>query len=132
MKVKKILIIDDNDNFRAMLEDYLKMHNLGVEIFQASTGEMGITKAACIRPEIVLMDISLPSINGIDTTKQILLDYPDCQVIILTMFEVEVFRKAADQINAVDFIGKSEVFDRLLPSIKKCLAKNGNGRLKRG
>jgi len=119
--VKKILIIDDNDNFRGMIKDYLKNHQLKVEIFEANTAEMGVAKASCVKPDVVLMDISLPHANGLQATRHIKEDNPQCQVIILTMFDVEVFKQAAEKIQARDFIGKSEIYDRLLPVVKECL-----------
>lgn len=119
--MKKILIIDDSDEFRAIVKDYLKMHNLGLEIFEASTGEMGVAKAACVRPNIVLMDINLPSANGLQATNQIKMDNPDCDVIILSMLEVDQFRHAAQKVNAREFIGKSEIYELLLPAITRCL-----------
>ena len=121
MGLKKILIVDDHDDFRAMLKEYLKKNNLGLEIFEASTAEMGVTKAACVRPDVVLMDINLPHSNGLEASKHIKGDHPDCDVIILTMFEVRVFKEAASKIEATDFIGKSEIEERLVPAIKRCL-----------
>ena len=122
MGVKKVLIVDDSADFRAMVKEYLTMHNLGLEIFEASTGEMGVAKASCVRPDIVIMDIHLPHSNGLEATRHIKGDNPECDVIVLTMFEVDAFKKAAENVCAVDFIGKSEIYERLLPSIKKCLA----------
>ena len=131
MKLNKILIVDDSDNFRVMLKEYLEKHALAVEIFEASTGEMGVAKAACIRPDIVLMDINLPHSSGLEASKHIKGDYPDCDVIILTMFEVKVFKEAARSIKATDFIGKSEIDERLVPAIKKCLASKRTEHQKR-
>ncbi len=121
MKSKKILIIDDSDDFRAVVRNYLKIHNSGLEVFEASSGEMGITKASCVRPDIVLMDLNLPHANGFEITQQIKDDHPACQVIVLTMFEVPLFKEKSLKVGAVDFISKNEVFDRLLPAIKACM-----------
>ena len=121
MGLRKVLIVDDHDDFRAMLKEFLKRNNLGIEIFEASTAEMGVTKAACVRPDIVLMDINLPHSSGLEASKHIKGDHPNCDVIILTMFEVKVFKEAARKVQATDFIGKSEIDERLVPAIKKCL-----------
>ena len=121
MRSKKLLIVDDSDDFRDMLKEYLRRHNLGIEIFEATTGEMGVAKASCVRPDVVLMDINLPHSSGLEATKQIKIDHPDCDVIILTMFEVRIFKEAARGIRAADFIGKSEIEDRLIPTIRRCL-----------
>ncbi len=125
---RKILIIDDSDEFRGMLKGYLKMHNLGAEIFEASTGEMGITKASCLRPDVVLMDISLPKINGLAATQQIKLDNPDCHVIVLTMFAVRKFKEESQRIKADDFIGKSDIDEQLVPAIRKCFEAGRNAK----
>jgi len=121
MKQKRILIVDDSNEFRAMLKEFLKKQKLDLEIFEASTGEMGIAKAACIKPDIVLMDINLPRASGMVATRHIKIDNPDCKVIILTMFEVTAFKEAAMGIKAADFIGKSEIEEKLVPAIRKCL-----------
>jgi len=121
----RILIVDDNDDFRTLIKDYLNSQGLNLEIFEASTGEMGITKASCVKPHIVLMDVSLPDADGILAAKHIKADNPDCDVIILTMFEIEAFKEIAKEIKVRDFIGKSEVYDRLIPVIKRCIKKEG-------
>ena len=123
MRLKRLLIVDDNNDFRVMLRAYLEKQDLGLEIFEASTGEMGVAKASCVRPDIVLMDINLPNSSGLAATVEIKKDNPDCQVIVLTMFNVVQFKEAAKRIKVADFIGKSEFDERLVPSIKKCLAQ---------
>ena len=117
----RILIIDDHADFRAMVKDYLNRDGLDLEIFEASTAEMGVMKASCVKPDIVLMDINLPNANGLAATKLIKEEHPDCDVIIITMFEVGAFKQAAQKIKAAAFIGKSEIYDQLLPAVKKCL-----------
>ena len=119
--VTKILIVDDHQDFRTAVRDYLKKQNLGLEIFEASTGEMAVAKASCIKPAIVLMDINLPHANGIAATKHIKEDHPDCDVIILTTFDIKPFKEVARKIKVKDFIGKSEIYEKLIPAIKKCL-----------
>jgi DNA-binding NarL/FixJ family response regulator len=49
------------------------------------------------------------------------MDHPDCQVIILTMFGIQKFEEEARRVKATDFIGKSEIDERLIPVIRKCL-----------
>lgn len=121
---KRLLIVEDHEDFRGLVKDYLNRNKLGLEIYEASTGEMGVTKASCIKPDIVLMDINLPHANGLAVAKNIREDHPDCDIIFLTIFGVEVFKKAAERIKARAFICKNEVYEQLLPVIKKCLERN--------
>ncbi|MDE1920017.1 MAG: response regulator transcription factor [Candidatus Omnitrophica bacterium] len=118
---KKLLIVEDHDEFRAMLKGYISRHGLDLEIYDASTGETGLAKAASVKPDIVLMDINLPQANGLTIAKAIKESLPHCRIIFLTMFNVEVFKKAAEKIKAAGFISKDDVYERLVPVIKKCL-----------
>jgi len=118
---KKILLVDDHDDFRTTVKDYLIGHNLGLEIFEANSGEMGVLKASCVKPDIVIMDINLPNENGFVAARQIVEDHPDCVIIILTLFDVKAFKKIADKVKVKAFIGKNEVYNKLLPVIKECL-----------
>jgi DNA-binding NarL/FixJ family response regulator len=117
----KILIVDDHTDFRTMLKDYLMRSRLDIEIFEASSAEMAVAKASCVKPDVVLMDISLPKATGLDATKLIKEEMPDCHVIIITMFNVKAFKQAAEGINATAFISKSAVCEQLLPVLTKCL-----------
>ncbi len=49
---KRILIVDDHDDFRAVIKDYLNKIKLDLEVFEASTGRMGVAKASFIKPQI--------------------------------------------------------------------------------
>lgn len=122
MSLKRMLLVDDSDEFRGMLKEFLLKQNLGLEIFEASTGEMGVAKAAFVQPHIVLMDINLPRANGLEAARQIKIDHPGCQIIVLTMLAVKLFKDVAKEIDVAGFIGKNEIEELLVPTIKKCLA----------
>ncbi len=119
--IPRVVIVDDNEDFRLMVRDHLTSSNLGIEIFDAASGEMGVAKASFVKADIVLMDISLPQNNGLKSAQFIKEENPKCQIIILTMFDVELFKKAAKGINIDEFISKGEVYDRLVPTLKRCL-----------
>jgi DNA-binding NarL/FixJ family response regulator len=123
---KRILIVEDHLDFRTMVKEYLKKHKLGVDIYEASTGEMGVIKASLVKPDVVLMDINLPQANGMEAARQIKEDHPDCDLIFLTMFDVTAFKRQAEKIKARAFIAKDHVYEQLLPLIKKCLSLEGN------
>ena len=63
----------------------------------------------------------MPDINGLEAARFIREDDPACDIIILTIFDVTVFKKAAEKIKVKAYIGKNEVYEKLLPVIKKCL-----------
>ena len=64
--IKKILIVDGNNAFRTSLGAFLK--GLGYEVFEGATGQQAIDKASNIQPHLIMMDVSLPGINGDEVT----------------------------------------------------------------
>lgn len=117
----KILIVDDNNDFREVLRQYLERQDGGMEIHEAGSGELGVAFALHERPDVVLMDLRLPQMNGIDAAERIKGDVPACDIILLTMFETEEFKRDCPKGAITAFVGKSEVYDRLMPVIRRCL-----------
>jgi len=66
---KRILVIEDNEENRRLLRDLLT--SFGYELIEALTGEEGLTAAETQRPDLILMDIQLPGIDGYETTRRI-------------------------------------------------------------
>jgi CheY-like chemotaxis protein len=66
---KKILIVDSNDAFRASLGKFIK--GLGHEVFEGVTGPEAIDKASTIHPDLIMMDIRLPAMNGDEVTARL-------------------------------------------------------------
>lgn len=63
---KKVLIVDRNDAFRSSLGTFLK--GLGHDVFEGVTGQEAIDKAGSIRPDLIMMEVQLPGLNGDDVT----------------------------------------------------------------
>jgi CheY-like chemotaxis protein len=66
---KKILIADSNDSFRESLRTFIQ--SLGHEVFEAATGPDTVEKASSIRPDLIMMEIRLPGMNGDEVTTQL-------------------------------------------------------------
>jgi len=66
---KKILIVDSNDAFRATLGEFIK--GLGHEVFEGATGPEAIDKASTIHPDLIMMDVRLPGMNGDEVTARL-------------------------------------------------------------
>jgi DNA-binding NarL/FixJ family response regulator len=83
----RILIADDHPMFRFGLRALLATE-ADVEVLgEATTGQEAIDLAATLNPDLILMDINLPLLNGIEATRQILKQNPAIQILIVTMFE---------------------------------------------
>lgn len=83
----QILIADDHplfrDGLRALLESVGDMEVVG----EATSGEEVVVLAIAMQPDVVLMDIKMPDLNGIEATRRILADIPDIKILIISMFE---------------------------------------------
>src|SRR5262245_23990217 len=83
----RILIADDHPVFRYGLRAILTAAPETELIGEASTGEEAIALAATLRPDVILMDLTMPGGNGIEATRQILASNPRVGVLVVTMLE---------------------------------------------
>ncbi|MDP1749792.1 MAG: response regulator [Reyranella sp.] len=120
----KILYIEDNDDNLYMLS--LRFEAVGgYEIISAGDGAEGIAKAAAEKPDLILMDLNLPVIDGWEATRRLKADPAMCSipVIALTAHAMAGDREKALAAGADDFDTKPVDFDRLLAKISRALAK---------
>lgn len=87
MKSIKIIVVDDHNLFREGLISLLEAAPETAVVGQAGNGKEAIAQAKKTTPDVILMDIMMPEMNGIEATKQILADQPQIGIIILTMLE---------------------------------------------
>ena len=89
-----ILIADQDKRFRTVVKRLLQMgENVGV--WEASDGEEAVKLARELKPDLVLMEISLPKLNGLEATEMIKKAFPSAQIIILTPHANQEYRDAA-------------------------------------
>jgi DNA-binding NarL/FixJ family response regulator len=117
MDVVHVLIADDHalyrEGIRAMLRDVP-----GVEVVgEAATGEDVIVKACQLQPDVILMDIKMPGMNGIEATRHILRDSPHMAILIVTMFDDDDSVFAAMCAGARGYVLKDAEFDELVRAI---------------
>lgn len=87
----RVLIVDDHTLFRESLRSLLKAAG-GIEIVgEAENGIEAVRKAVQLRPDVVLMDIAMPNLNGLQATQKIKRENPSVKVLILTMYETEQY-----------------------------------------
>lgn len=117
----KLLLVDDHTLFREGIRSILTRLNGIVIVGEAGRGEAACAMAAELQPEVVLMDISLPDMNGIDATRRIKEILPDTHVIILSMQSKAAYIEDAFRAGASGYVNKGSTSTHLKECIQTVL-----------
>jgi DNA-binding NarL/FixJ family response regulator len=118
MEQIQLLIADDHAPFRDGLRALMMSAPDVAIIGEAATGDEAIALAARLQPDVILMDINMPGVNGIEATRQILHTSPHISVLILTMFEDDDSVFAALRAGARGYLLKGALKAELLRAIR--------------
>ncbi|HTI60099.1 sigma-54 dependent transcriptional regulator [Mucilaginibacter sp.] len=121
MQKGKLLIIDDEERLRGLLARILQLE--GYEVFTAPTGKDGLKKLQQEPANVVLSDVKLPDINGIELTSQIKNTWPATEVIVLTAFGTINDGVKAIKLGAFDYITKGDDNEKIIPLVSKAMDK---------
>ncbi len=116
----RVLLADDHKIVRNGIALLLK-GKPGVEVIgEADDGVMAVELARTLHPDVVLMDVSMPRLDGVEATRQILRERPDICVIGVSMHEEEEIAAALRRAGAVGYVSKTSAQDALLATIRQC------------
>ena len=123
-----ILVVDDSADNVAVMS--LNLQELGYRVVTASNGEEAISVAAQTRPNLILMDISMPGLDGFAATRRIREndELRDVPVIAVTAFGTEGFQRAAYDVGVSGYLTKPVDFDRMHQLVARLLSP-GSGNL---
>jgi DNA-binding NarL/FixJ family response regulator len=114
----RVLLADDHtilrDGIRALLDDEDDMEVIG----EAEDGQSTVKMVAQLQPDVVVMDIAMPLLNGLEATRQIQRDYPQVKVLILTMHENEEYIRQVLAAGALGYVLKDAAARDLLGAIR--------------
>lgn len=119
MKIYQIFIVDDHPIFLKGLLLMLNEISDFKVIGEAVNGRDFLSKITEVKPDVVLMDIKMPELNGIDATREALQLYPDLKVIALTMFGEQKYMDQMADAGAIGFLQKSVTRDELEKAVRQ-------------
>ena len=114
----RILVVDDHTIVREGVCSLLARLNDIEVVGQAADGRQAITQVAELRPDVVLMDISMPEMNGLDATREIHKSFPDTRILVLTQHENKEYVFPILQAGAVGYILKRARASELANAIR--------------
>jgi DNA-binding NarL/FixJ family response regulator len=115
---KSILLVDDHSLFREGLKMIIRRDSRFTVVAEAKNAEEGIRTALRVKPDLVLLDISLPDRSGIDLAREIRSKLPDARIIMVSMFSRPDLVTEAVEAGAAGFVNKSSSPDALLHGIR--------------
>jgi len=115
----RILVVDDHEAVREGLASLLSQQDGFRVIGQAGDGQAAVDMAREHQPEVILMDVNLPVLDGVEATRSILEKFPGIVVIALSMYDDETTRKKMAAAGAAAYVSKSEAAERIILTIKE-------------
>ncbi len=123
MDILRIFIADDHEVARKGIRALIETHPGWEVCGEAGDGREAVKAAARLKPELVLLDIGMPSLNGLDATRQILAESPDTCVLVLTMHDSEQVVREVLAAGARGFLLKSDAGRDLVSAIEALQAR---------
>jgi DNA-binding NarL/FixJ family response regulator len=114
----RILIADDSPTVRAGLKLLLQYHEDWTVCGEAEDGREAVTKAAVLQPDVILLDISMPAMDGLSAAEIIRRDSPNSEILIVTHFESLDLARYAAQTGVRAYISKSRIGSDLEKAIE--------------
>ncbi len=124
----KTLLVDDNQTFIAAVRQFLDSLP-GLEIVgQASDGKTALAHARGQKIDLVILDIAMPGMNGLELARAIRQTPEAPQLVFLSMHDNQEYRSAAQEMGA-GFVGKSEFVDELLPMLARMIEAHSQAEM---
>jgi two-component system, NarL family, response regulator NreC len=122
MDTIKLMLVDDHDVVRTGLRSFLETQPGFEVIAEAKNGRQALEKAREVRPDIVLMDITMPDMDGIEATLQLKNLYPECQILVLTVHTDKQYFMKMLSVGASGYLTKQAAADELVAAIRAVAA----------
>ena len=119
MNAIRVMLIDDHEMVRLGLKSYLNLQPDVEVVAEAGDGEEGLTKALEVKPDVVVMDLVMPKMTGVEATLAFLKEWPQAQIVILTSYLDNEKIYPVLEAGARGYMLKTSSADEILSAIRK-------------
>ena len=121
-----ILIVEDHEKVRWALRKLLEFKFSQYQVIEASSGEEAVTLTLAEAPQLIIMDITLPGMSGIEATRRIRATSSSPPVVMFTVHEDDIYRQEAEDAGAIAYVAKHALQSELLPQLSALLTPVGD------
>jgi DNA-binding NarL/FixJ family response regulator len=114
----RVLIVEDNNEYRRLLRRILEEQQDLLLVAEATDGEEGVRLAQQLKPDVILMDIDMPGINGLQATRRIKENLAGTTVLILSALDSEAYGERAAECGADAYLPKTTSISEILAVIR--------------
>jgi DNA-binding NarL/FixJ family response regulator len=118
----RILIADDHEIFRRGLRSLLESHPEWEVCGEAVDGQEAVDRFKELQPDVIVLDVGMPRLNGLEAAELIRKQVPDSRIVILSQHEPQVIKQAALGAGARAYVTKSEVSQELVMAIERIIS----------
>ncbi|MBY4967061.1 response regulator transcription factor [Streptococcus suis] len=119
MNAIRVMLVDDHEMVRLGLKSYLNLQPDVEVVAEASDGEEGLAKALEVKPDVVVMDLVMPKMTGVEATLALLKEWPQAQIVILTSYLDNEKIYPVLEAGARGYMLKTSSADEILAAIRK-------------
>ena len=123
MAATRILIVDDYPRFRDLIRAVLQSKPDMEVVGDATDGQEAVANARLLAPDVVVMDIEMPNMDGLDATRILKAQMPEVKVVLITGYDMALYRRAAAESGADAFLFKLHLVDQLQSVIEQTLTE---------
>jgi DNA-binding NarL/FixJ family response regulator len=120
----RILIADDHEIFRRGLRSLLESHPEWEVCGEAVDGQDAVDRVKELQPDVIVLDVGMPRMNGLEAAELIRKQIPDSRIVILSQHEPQVVKQAALSAGARAYVTKSQVSQELVTAIERIISSD--------
>lgn len=114
----KVMLVDDHTLFRAGMTMLLQMESDMIVVGEANNGQSALELTNIVRPDVIILDISMPGLDGISVARSLMDQHPKVRILMVTQYENKEYIVRATKIGVAGYLLKSAAADELVAAIR--------------